>query len=872
MDPYRLPRTVVPSHYDLRLAPDLDAGTFAGRVAVRVDVADEIDQVLLNAAELTIDEAWLENPEGIRRNATVTLDDERERATLVLEEPAAAGPWTVHASFAGILNDKLHGFYRSTFTDDDGVERVLATTQFEATSARRAFPCWDEPEFKASFGVTLEVDEGLLAVSNAAEVAREAVGDGRVAVTFADTMVMSTYLVAFVVGPLEATEAVDAGGTPLRVVHPLGKGHLARFALEVGTFALAFFEDYYAIPYPGDKLDLVAVPDFAFGAMENLGCVTFREVLLLVDPDDVTQPELARVVDVIAHELAHMWFGDLVTMKWWNGIWLNEAFATFMEMLCTDAFRPEWERWVDFGLSRSAAFDVDSLTSTRPIEFDVVSPADSEGMFDVLTYEKGAAVVRMLEQWLGADEFRTGIRGYLAAHRYANTETTDLWDAIEAANPDAPVRRVMDSWIFQGGYPLLTVERTAAGVRLRQERFAFADGTGDGDGGGGETGTAHATETPTWSVPVLLRAGTGTVGADGPDVAVSGARVERALVEGDGLELELGDVAWVQANANGTGFYRVDYDAGLRAALTERAQEVLAPVERYGLVDDTWASVLAGRTTTPEFCEFARGFAAETDLAVWQRLLGAVDALERLLDGEPRARFQAFVRELVTPASDRLGATGAPDESDRTRELRAALFSALGTTGADPGVVSRARAVLAAHDAGDAAVDPSLAAAAVAVIAATGGPDDHAAFVARHRSATTPQDEQRYLRCLADFNDPGVFADTLRMSLTEVRSQDAPFVLRRALINRERGPDAWAFLRERWDDVGARLPSNSIARLLEGVRWLSTPDLAADVTTFLQAHPVPQGARTIAQHLERLGVNVALRRREADRLARAFGG
>ncbi|MBL8775759.1 MAG: ERAP1-like C-terminal domain-containing protein [Acidimicrobiales bacterium] len=866
MDPYRLPRTVVPSHYDLRLTPTLDAGTFTGAVAIEVDVADEIDEVMLNAAELTIGEAWLENPEGIRRNATVTLDEEAERATLALEEPAAAGPWTVHLAFAGILNDKLHGFYRSTFVDDEGVERVIATTQFEATSARRAFPCWDEPDFKATFGVTLVVPDDLFAVSNGAEIGREPAGAGTVAVTFADTMVMSTYLVAFVVGPLEATEVVDAGGTPLRVVHPLGKGHLADFALEVGAFALAFFEEYYGIPYPGDKVDLVAVPDFAFGAMENLGCITFREVLLLVDPDAVTQPELQRVVDVIAHELAHMWFGDLVTMKWWNGIWLNEAFATFMEMLCTDAFRPEWERWVDFGLSRTAAFDVDSLASTRPIEFEVVSPADSEGMFDVLTYEKGAAVVRMLEQWTGPDDFRAGIRSYLETHRYANTETTDLWDAIEAANPGLPVRKVMDSWIFQGGYPLVTVERTPSGVRLSQQRFSF-------EGGDEVTPT-------TWSVPVLVRAGTDEVTADatdggGPDAdatAVSGERVERALVEGAPIDLELGEVAWVQANASGSGFYRVDYDAELRTALAARAQEVLAPIERYGLVDDTWASVLAGRTTTPEFCEFVGGFSGETDLAVWQRLLGALDALDRLLEGAPRQRFQGFVRDLVGPAAARLGPSGAAGERDRDRELRAALFTALGTTGADADVRDRARTLLASHDADPGAVDPSLAAAAVAVIAATGDTTDRDDFLARYRAATTPQDEQRYLRSLPDFNDPGSFADTLTMTLSEVRSQDAPFVLRRALINRERGAEAWAFLRDHWDDVGQRLPSNSIARLLEGVRWLSDPEVAADVTAFLGDHPVPQGARTIAQHLERLAVNVALRRREADRLAAVFGG
>src|ERR687897_279169 len=386
------------------------------------------------------------------------------RYDLTLEPDLPAGEATLHLRFRGVLNDKLRGFYRSTFTDDAGVARVLATTQMEATDARRAFPCWDEPDAKAVFGITLVVPGDLLAISNAAELDRTPVAGGtdgggvaKVAVRFADTMPMSTYLVAFVVGPLVATDPVDVDGKPLRVVCPVGKEHLAQYALEVGAFALRYFTDWFGILYPGDTLDLVEIPDFAFGAMENLGCITFRERYVLVEPATSTQAELQAVVDVIAHEIAHMWFGDLVTMRWWNGIWLNEAFATFMEMTCTDAFRPDWHRWVDFGLSRTAAFDTDALGATRPIEYPVVSPADADGMFDVLTYEKGASVVRMLEQHLGVDRFREGIRRYMFRHQYGNTETSDLWDALEAESGE-PVRRIAESWIFQGGFPEISVE------------------------------------------------------------------------------------------------------------------------------------------------------------------------------------------------------------------------------------------------------------------------------------------------------------------------------------------------------------------------------------------------------------------------------
>jgi puromycin-sensitive aminopeptidase len=383
-NPHRLPRNVVPRRYDLTLEPDLAAATFSGSETIAVEVAEPTAEVVLNAVEIEIDEATVD-ADGGPMVAAVALDDGAERATLTFDRPLPAGEATLHLRFRGVLNDKLVGFYRSTFTDHDGAEQVLATTQMEATDARRAFPCWDEPDAKAVFGVTLVVPDDLLAISNAGEIGREPLGDGKVAVRFADTMPMSTYLVAFVVGPIAATAPVNVDGKPLRVVCPPGKEHLADFALEVGAFALRYFTDWFGMVYPGDKLDLVAIPDFAFGAMENLGCVTFRERYLLVDPATATQSELQAVVDVIAHELAHMWFGDLVTMKWWNGIWLNEAFATFMEMTCTDAFRPEWQRWVDFGLSRSAAFDTDALGATRPIEYPVVSPADADGMFDVLT-------------------------------------------------------------------------------------------------------------------------------------------------------------------------------------------------------------------------------------------------------------------------------------------------------------------------------------------------------------------------------------------------------------------------------------------------------------------------------------------------------
>ncbi|MEY2457367.1 MAG: tricorn protease interacting factor [Acidimicrobiaceae bacterium] len=852
-DRFRLPRTVLPSRYELTLEPDLDAATFAGTEAVAVEVVEPVTELLLNAQELEIDEAWLEPADGsgARLTATVVLEPEDERARLTLDGTAQPGAWVLHARFRGVLNDKLVGFYRSTFADEQGTEHTIAVTQFEATHARKAFPCWDEPEAKAVFAVTLVVPDSLTALSNASEVSSEPTSDGRRRVTFADTIKMSTYLVAFVIGPLGLTPPTDVRGAPLRIAFPPGNDHLTAFAIDSASFALAWFADYYGIAYPGDKCDLVAVPDFAFGAMENLGCITFREVLLLVDPERSTQPELQNVADVIHHELAHMWFGDLVTMKWWNGIWLNEAFATFMEMKCTDAFRPDWQRWVDFGLSRSAAFDTDSLASTRPIEFEVVSPQEAEGMFDVLTYEKGASVLRMLEQFLGEDPFRDGIRAYLAEHSYANTETTDLWDAIEASTGE-PVRHIMDTWIFQGGYPV--IEASVVGgttLRVRQERFRYdagASGPNDGDANDQE-----------WAVPVLMRYGAGE--------RVHEDRVLLDIREED-FDLRF-EPEWLVLNAGGSGFYRVRYSAAQLAALGARLDQ-LTPLERYGLVDDTFASVLAGTTTVTEFLELARSFADDTDVSVWQRLAGALGAIDRIVDEPVRARYQGTVRALVSPALHRMGWTPAPGEDDRTRQLRATLFELAGTIGDDSDVQARARALHDSYVDDPESVDPPLAAAAITVIADSGGREEFDAFLQRFRKADNPQEEIRYLYSLAKFHDDDAFAELLELSLSEVRTQNAPFLLRLALSNRTHGDKAWSFVRRRWDEINERFPSSTIVRMAEGVRFLTDPALANEVEGFFAEHPVPQGERTMAQHLERLRVNVTFRRREAERLAAAL--
>jgi len=839
-DPFRLPRTVTPSSYELRLEPDLEAATFAGTCRAAITVNEPIHEIVCNAIELDIETATIETPTGGVVSCGVGYDEVHERLILTPSQPLSPGRHLLATEFTGILNDKLRGFYRSSFVDADGTEHTLATSQLESTNARRAFPCWDEPDLKATFEITLVTPADLLAVSCGAEVASSVLPDGRREVRFAPTMVMSTYLLAFVVGPLQATEPVDVNGTPLRVIHPIGKGHLVDFALEVGEFALRHFEDYFAIPYPGDKLDLLAIPDFAFGAMENVGAVTFREILLLLDPATATQPERQRCADVIAHELAHMWFGDLVTMKWWEGVWLKEAFATFMEMHATDAWRPDWERWVDFGLSRSAAFDVDALAETRAIEFPVTSPADAEGMYDLLTYEKGAAVVRMLEQYLGEDSFRDGVRHYLRRHSYGTTDTTDLWDALEETSGQ-PIRRVMDSWIFQGGHPIITVDTVdSSSIRLSQQRFRYDDATDD----------------TRWGVPIVLR-----VFAEGASTTVP------VLLEATEMTVEIGPNDAVLVNADASGFYRVRYDQKSGERLLSLPAGSIAPIERYGLVDDAWAAVVANKMDAGDYLRFISEFVGSNDVSVWSRIISTLSAVKHHLGDDQLAAYGGWVADLLQPVLDRLGTVSAAGDDDRTRELRAAVFGALGRISDDPGVVARSRELL-----DDDAADPSMRAAAIGVVAGVADRDTFDDLVQRFRSAATPQDERRYSFALALVPGAAEFDNLLAMTIDgTIRTQDAPYLIGRALGHREHGAAAWGFVEREWDEVNRLFPTNSIVRMLDGIRALADPDAAAAVMAFFADHTVEQGEKTLAQHLERLAVNVGVRARVRAQVPAAIG-
>ncbi len=840
--PYRLPHSVVPSRYQLEVTPDLSQGRFHGTAAIEIEVRETVHEILLNALNLTLSTVQLKGRDGSAMAGTVSYNAAEEQVTLHWPEPITAGHWTLDIQYDGVLGDDLRGFYRTTVEGPDGTPQVMASTHCEATDARQIFPGWDEPEFKAVFAVTLIVEKDLVALSNSREISNIVDEHGKRHVTFADTMPMSTYLIAFVVGPYALTPPKMVRDVPVRIVARPSLSHLTTTAEEAAVGTLQFFEEYFGIPYPGDKMDHVAVPDFAAGAMENIGCVIYREELLLIDRERSSPMEQAYVVGTIAHETAHMWFGDLVTMRWWNGIWLNEAFATFMQLLATDALHPEWDVWTIFSHGKGYALMVDGLESTRPIEYPVGRPVESWGMFDVLTYQKGGAVLRMLEQYLGPEVFRQGIRQYLDKHRYSNTETGDLWDALEQASGQ-PVRAVMDSWVFQEGYPLITAALSEDGrtVTLTQQQFRYRGG-GDGQ----------------WQIPITV----------GIRRSTDSEETVRVLLGSEPVVIPVPEhMTSVMVNRGGWGFYRVAYDETLWQRLLGELG-ALSPIERYGLVDDVWAAVRAGALPLSRAVSLWRMMGDERDPDVWGAVTPSLALLDRIADDSSRLVLQALIRDIAGPLFRELGWDPAPHEDVRQGRLRALLIQLLGTTGADPAVRAQARQRWLSHIQGTQTAPAALLTPLAQVTAVSGSQEEWDLMYREFKNPSIPQDESRYLNALSYFTDPALIAKTLEVyQSSDVRIQDGAIALGYALGNRQAARVTWDTIETHWDQLLDKYPRAMVQYYTQPVSQIVDDELADRTIAWLDAHPVEEVARSMAQTKEAQSINRALAARIKSRLA-----
>jgi puromycin-sensitive aminopeptidase len=834
--PHRLAADVRPHEVDVQVTVDPQSGpAFEGEVVHRLRLDKRRRSLELHANDLVVSGAVVEAA-GRRRRGRIERHPERETIEVWLAEALPAGEATLRLSFRGTLRSDLRGLYAAS-----AGERRYAFTQLEAPDARRFFPCFDEPAMKARFRLSVTTATRNTVLSNNPVEKIEPLGRGTKTVHFRRTPLLSTYLLALAVGELVASEPVHCGETEIRVWHVPGKEKLTRFGLEVARETLARLEAYFDLPYPYAKLDLVAVPDFEAGAMENAGAVFFRETLLLVDPETATLQEKKRAAEVICHELAHMWYGDLVTMAWWDDLWLNEAFATWMAFHVVDAWKPEWKMWNDFQHHRAAALGLDALAETHPIYVKVRTPNEATQNFDLITYEKGASVVRMIERFLGAETFREGVRRYIRAHQEGNAVASDLWGALaEASGQD--VEPVVRAWIEQAGFPLLRLRRAERDGRswLRFEQTRFLSNP-----------KSHANGS-LWPVPWVGRVAAGE----------STRTVRQLLTRRRGeIELPVRGPHFVYGNAEEGGFYRPLHDEAELAALAG-ALEALAPVERMGLVGHQWAAARAGHAGIASFLDLALSFTKERDADVLLALRAPLElcarSAGRSLGSEPEAALRGRVARAFGDAFAAIGWEPGPRESDDDRVRRAALLGLVGELGESPALLAEARERGEAFLADRRSLEPNLADAVVSLAARGGDAALFERFLQASREAATPQDQRRFLLGLGAFTDPALAERALELTLTDsVGTQDVALLLARLLANRAAGEQAWAFLKRRWAKLRRRMPPMLVTRPIEALPALGTRAHRRDVAAFFRANPVPTAARAVKQTLEQFDLNLA---------------
>jgi aminopeptidase N len=834
----RLSAVVTPEHYDLAFTLDLTREHFEGTETIKIHVAESTPRIVLHAVDLEFREVSIGSGPAAQ-TAMVTTDEHTQTATLTVPRPLTAGATDIHVRYAGTLNQQLRGFYVS-----QGKNRKYAVTQFEATDARRAFPCFDEPAFKATFAVTLTIDRGDLAISNG-KVVSDTAGPAvtQHTVKFATTAKMSSYLVAMAVGDFRCLEGA-AANIPIRICATPDKKELGHIALDAAQQVLKFYNRYYAIKYPFGKLDVLAVPDFAAGAMENTGAIFFRETDLLADSKSASVDTRKNIMSILAHEMAHQWFGDLVTMQWWDDIWLNEGFATWMANKPLAAARADWNVDVDEAGENQAALAVDSLTSTRPIHGDVDTPAQIDEAFDAIAYQKGAAVLRMVEHYIGADAFRTGVNAYLQAHAYGNAASEDLWKALSSAS-GKPVERILPTFINQPGVPLVDVSMACANnetiVTLTQQRFVQDVANADG---GRER----------WQIPVCVKA---------PGQASAVCEVMTDLSRA--LTLPGACAPWVFANAGAQGYYRTAYPPAMLRALAPRVETDLSPPERLTLLSDEWALVRAGRHSVADYLALASGFGHEHASGVLQEVRVRLGfANQYLTTDATRPAFEAFVRTLLRPLFDELGfRAGSGSESDEHRSLRAVAIGALGAIGQDPDVIAGSRAALDRALAGGPALDPTLAGTITNAAAAHGDAKLFDALALAAERAASPDEQYRDLYALGNFTDPALIDRGLNRALSDVRSQDVALYLGQFFANPVARPRAWAFVTSHWTALQPKLTifgaDTNLTRSLSGFCDAASRD---EIVSFFAAHPLPSAARTLNQTVERINNCIAIREKQ----------
>ncbi|XP_050245578.1 aminopeptidase M1-like isoform X7 [Quercus robur] len=818
----RLPKFAVPKRYDIKLKPNLTTCKFAGSVAIELKIVADTSFIILNAVELSIDTTSVSftHPAAHSSNSKqqvlkpLKVDVVEEDEILVLNFgdtlPIGLGLLTIH--FQGSLNDKMKGFYISTYEHNDE-KKNMAVTQFKPDDARRCFPCWDEPACKATFKITLDVPSELVALSNMPIIEEKVVGDLKT-VSYQESPIMSTYSVAIVVGLFDYVEHLTSDGVKVRVYCQVSKVNPGKFALDVAVRTLELYEEYFAMPYSLPKLDMVAIPDFAFGSMENYGLVTYCETALLYDVQHSTTADKQRVVIAVAHELAHQWFGNLVTMEWRTHLWLNEGFATWVSYLAADRLFPEWKVWTQFLDDYTEGLGMDGLRESHPFEVKINHASEIDEIIDSISYIKGASVIRMLQSYLGADCFQRSLASYVKNFACSNAKTEDLWDALEEESGE-PVNKLMNSWTKQKGYPVVSVKVKDQKLEFEQSRFLASGSHGDGQ----------------WIVPITLCCGS------------YDAR-KNFLLQTNSETLDMKELmsdesnlasAWVKLNVDQTGFYRVEYDEDLEARLRNAIKnKYLSATDRFGILDDSFALCMARQKSFTSFLELLNAYKQELEYTVLSNLIKISYKVDRITaDAAPGSSVASFFIELFLHSAMKLGWEPKTGESHLDAMLRGEVLTALAVFGHDLTLKEASRRFLAfLDDRNTPLLHPDIRKAVyVAVMrrVSTSNRFGYESLLRVYRETNLSQEKARILSSLTSSPDPNITLEALNFLLSsEVRTQDAVLGL---AISREGRETAWSWLK------------------------FASFEKAEEIQEFFASRTNSKIARTLKQSIERVHIN-----------------
>lgn len=814
-------KTVFPINYDLKFEPDFKTFTFKGNEKILIHATKPVNKIVFNSAEIDIKKcAILWNGKEIKAKAR--LDEKKEEITIILPQKIF-GRAHILIDFVGHLNDKLVGFYRSKYKYK-GKERYLATTQFEAADARRAFPCWDEPEAKASFDVTLVVGSNLSAISNMPVISKKKTGTKTV-YRFDKTPVMSTYLLYLGVGDFEYIQG-KSGKTLVRVITTRGKKHLGKLSLHFTKEFLSYFQKYFKIAYPLPKLDMIAIPDFASGAMENWGAITFRETILLYDPKTSSTETKQHIAEVIAHELAHQWFGNLVTMKWWNDLWLNESFATFMATKAVDSLYPKWDFWDQFLISEmTGGLSLDSLKSSHPIDVKVKSPSDVRQIFDEISYNKGGCVLMMLENFIGQENFRSGLHSYLKKHEYANATTEDLWGALGTASRQ-PVVQMMNTWVRQVGYPIIEATTKDSKVRLVQKRFLL-EGNGKPNPGN-------------WIIPLSVRTGKKTI-----------SKLMRGPVT-------IPFKGWYKVNDGQKGFYRVKYDDESLDTLGWQVEaKAISNVDRWSIHHDVYALCISNQISLEKYLDFVRHYEEEDDYVVLSDIAGSLNFLYTLLSQEELGyEIKQFNQDFFRKVFDRLGWDAKPNEKPTTALLRSQIIGSLGKLD-DEEIINEAQKRFE-NLLKTGSLNPDLRNAVYSIVAWNGNSTTYKKMLEMYRKAPTQEEMVRLLSSLANFQDKTLLKKTLVFVLSkEVRTQNLFQPISKLVTNPQGKELVWPWVKKNWRGIVSRFGVGNplLNRIMGSVSIEADMKKEREIKRFFTRHHVPGTEMKLAQTLERIRIH-----------------